>query len=199
MRSNEEYKALLAKINVQKGIYAEKEATVNEELEQKIQLAFEKKKKMNNLFVIVSLGMMVLLGIIYEFLKFFNEKESIIFFIIGMVLVVLIILGLGIYHQKVLEKLTRLKEEDVEKKKIRDQIRELNNEISSLVVSVVVLNEHFEELSNIKDQTILEEKWKLYSNQVIMAINKKYNYQANYNDYQEFLRNYENHLNSKEV
>lgn len=199
MRSNEEYKALLAKINVQKGIYAEKEATVNEELEQKIQLAFEKKKKMNNLFVIVSLGMMVLLGIIYEFLKFFNEKESIIFFIIGMVLVVLIILGLGIYHQKVLEKLTRLKEEDAEKKKIRDQIRELNNEISSLVVSVVVLNEHFEELSNIKDQTILEEKWKLYSNQVIMAINKKYNYQANYNDYQEFLRNYENHLNSKEV
>lgn len=199
MRSSEEYKALLAKINVQKGIYAEKEATVNEELEQKIQLAFEKKKKMNNLFVIVSLGMMVLLGIIYEFLKFFNEKESIIFFIIGMVLVVLIILGLGIYHQKVLEKLTRLKEEDAEKKKIRDQIRELNNEISSLVVSVVVLNEHFEELSNIKDQTILEEKWKLYSNQVIMAINKKYNYQANYNDYQEFLRNYENHLNSKEV
>ena len=90
------------------------------------------------------------------------------------VLVVLIILGLGIYHQKVLEKLTRLKEEDAEKKKIRDQIRELNNEISSLVVSVVVLNEHFEELSNIKDQTILEEKWKLYSNQVIMAINKKY-------------------------
>ena len=52
MRSSQEYKALIAKINIEKSLYAEKELLVNDELEQKIQYVTEKIKKFNSIFVI---------------------------------------------------------------------------------------------------------------------------------------------------
>ena len=54
------------------------------------------------------------------------------------------------------------------------------------------------DLSNIKDETLLYQKWDEYTKQVIMSINKKYNYQATYSEYQEYYDEYEHYLLSKE-
>ena len=77
MRSSEEYKALLAKINIKKTIYAEKELEVDDELEQKIQYYVEKVKKMDVIFVICFMSFMVLVGVVYEFFKYYNIKQYI--------------------------------------------------------------------------------------------------------------------------
>lgn len=199
MKSSQEYKALLAKINVQKGIYAQQELQVNDELEQKIQYNVEKIKKFNILFVISFAVMLVLLGVIYEFFKYFNIKEYIIYVVIAMIIGLIVILSFEITYKIKLKKCNDKKDEEFKGKiEVRDKIRELNNQISSLVVSIITINEHFYELSNITDDNILIDKWKLYSNQIIMAINKKYNYKATYSEYEEYLKDYEEQLKEKE-
>ena len=84
------------------------------------------------------------------------------------------------------------------KEKVREKIRDLNNLISSLTVSIITLNEHFYELSNITDDNLLKEKWHKYSNEIIMAINKKYSFNVTYTEYQEYLKEYEESLQKKE-
>ena len=66
MRGSQEYKALLAKINIEKEIYSQKDLYVNEELENKIQYCVEKIKKFNILVVVSFSLSLVLLGVIYE-------------------------------------------------------------------------------------------------------------------------------------
>ena len=111
----------------------------------------------------------------------------------------IVILSFEITYKVKLKKCNEKKDEEFKGKiEVRDKIRELNNQISSLVVSIITINEHFYELSNITDDNILNEKWKLYSNQIIMAINKKYNYKATYSEYEEYLKDYEEQLKEKE-
>jgi len=199
MRSSQEYKALLAKINVQKGIYAQQELQVNEELEQKIQYTAEKIKKFNILFVICFALMLVLLGGIYEIFKYYNIKKYIIYVIIEMVRGLIVILSFEIVYRAKLKKYNNQKEAEFKGKiTVRDKIRELNNKISSLVVSIITLNEHFYELSSITSEELLYQKWVEYANQIIMAINKKYNFKATYTEYEEFLKEYEINLRKKE-
>lgn len=192
MRGSQEYKALLANINIQKELYSQKELLVNDELENKIQLNVEKIKKFNILFVIMFALSLVLLGIIYELFKYYNIKQYIGYVVIAMVCGLLVILGFEIVYRNRLEKCNIQKEEEgKEKEEIREKIRELNNQISSLVVSIITLNEHFYELSNIEDQEILNQKWTQYTNEIIMAINKKYSYSVTYTEYQDYLKEYE--------
>ena len=199
MRSSQEYKALLAKINIEKSIYAEKELSVNDELEQKIQYMTEKIKKFNAIFVICFMSFLVLIGIVYEFFKYYNIKQYIIYVVLFLISILIMIIVFEIVYKTKLRKLNKLKEkDDEEKQKIRNRIRELNSEISSLVVSIITLNEHYYELANIDDINILNEKWDLYTNQVVMAINKKYGYKATYTEYEEYLQEYEKFLKEKE-
>lgn len=192
MRSSQEYKALLAQINIKKTLYAEKEALVDDELEQKIQYYVEKVKKWDVILVICFTSFLVLTGVIYEFFKYYNIKEYIIYVILFLVSIIVMIFVLSIVFKTKLKKQNNLKEKnDSEKEIIRENIKKLNEEISSLVVSIITLNEHFYELSNIQDEQLLQEKWKKYTTEIIMAINKKYNYRATYTEYQEYLQEYE--------
>lgn len=192
MRSSQEYKALLAQINIKKTLYAEKEALVDDELEQKIQYYVEKVKKWDVILVICFTSFLVLTGVIYEFFKYYNIKEYIIYVILFLVSIIVMIFVFSIIFKTKLKKQNNLKEKnDSEKEIIRENIKKLNEEISSLVVSIITLNEHFYELSNIQDEQLLQEKWKKYTTEIIMAINKKYNYRATYTEYQEYLQEYE--------
>lgn len=199
MRCRDEYRALISKINIEKAKYAEEEQKVNDDLEASIQITTEKMKKWNNRIVIYIFAFMVFVGVIYEMLIFYNNKAMILI-IIGIGLIILMaIFGVEIFYRVKLKKLNALKnEDDDEKIKLRDSINNLNNQIASLIVSVITLNEHFVELSNIKDETLLYQKWDEYTKQVIMSINKKYNYQATYSEYQEYYDEYEHYLLSKE-
>lgn len=193
MRSSEEYKALLAKINIKKTIYAEKELEVDEELEQKIQYYVEKVKKMDVIFVICFMSFMVLVGVVYEFFKYYNIKQYIGYVILFLISILVMIFVFSLVFKKKLKKLNKVKDKNNnEKAEIRNTIKSLNNEIASLVVSIITLNEHYYELSNIDNEELLVQKWEQYTNEIIMAINKKYNYRATYTEYQEYLQEYEN-------
>ena len=195
MRSSEEYKALLAKINIKKTIYAEKELEVDDELEQKIQYYVEKVKKMDVIFVICFMSFMVLVGVVYEFFKYYNIKQYIGYVILFLISILVMIFVFSLVFKKKLKKLNKVKDKNNnEKAEIRDTIKSLNNEIASLVVSIITLNEHYYELSNIDNEELLVQKWEQYTNEIIMAINKKYNYRATYTEYQEYLQEYENKL-----
>lgn len=193
MRSSEEYKALLAKINIKKTIYAEKELEVDDELEQKIQYYVEKVKKMDVIFVICFMSFMVLVGVVYEFFKYYNIKQYIGYVILFLISILVMIFVFSLVFKKKLKKLNKVKDKNNnEKAEIRNTIKSLNNEIVSLVVSIITLNEHYYELSNIDNEELLVQKWEQYTNEIIMAINKKYNYRATYTEYQEYLQEYEN-------
>ena len=195
MRSSEEYKALLAKINIKKTIYAEKELEVDDELEQKIQYYVEKVKKMDVIFVICFMSFMVLVGVVYEFFKYYNIKQYIGYVILFLISILVMIFVFSLVFKKKLKKLNKVKDKNNnEKAEIRETIKSLNNEIASLVVSIITLNEHYYELSNIDNEQLLVQKWEQYTNEIIMAINKKYNYRATYTEYQEYLQEYENKL-----
>ena len=60
------------------------------------------------------------------------------------------------------------------------------------------LKSYIDELSNLKTEEEKLEKWNIYTNEVIAAINKKYNYTPTYSEYQEYYRDYEQHLESLE-
>lgn len=192
MRSSQEYRALIAKINIEKSIYAEKELIVNEELEQKIQYITEKIKKFNAIFVICFMGFLVLLGLVYEFFKYYNIKQYIGYVAILLISILIMILVFEIVYKTKLKNLNKQKDKDDEEKQVlRKKIRDLNSQIASLVVSIITLNEHYYELSNITNKDLLNEKWDIYTNQTIMAINKKYGYKATYTEYEEYLKEYE--------
>lgn len=199
MRGSQEYKALLAKINIEKEIYSQKDLYVNEELENKIQYFVEKIKKFNILVVVSFSLSLVLLGVVYEFFKFYNIKQYIGYVVIFMMIGLFVLIGFEIAYRIKLKNCNKQKEEEgKEKEEIRGKIRDLNNQISSLIVSIITLNEHFNELSNIKDDNLLTEKWNKYTNEIIMAINKKYSYRVTYTEYQDYLKEYELNLEKKE-
>ena len=128
MRSSQEYKALLAKINVQKGIYAQQELQVNDELEQKIQYNVEKIKKFNILFVISFAVMLVLLGVIYEFFKYFNIKEYIIYVVIAMIIGLIVILSFEITYKVKLKKCNEKKDEEIVENELAEDVIEINED-----------------------------------------------------------------------
>ena len=74
MRFNEEYKALLTKINVQKCHYAEREMAYSNELEQSIQLNVEKKNKWTARIMIYVVAAFIFLGLIADLLIIINQK-----------------------------------------------------------------------------------------------------------------------------
>ena len=199
MRFNEEYKALLTKINVQKCHYAEREMAYSNELEQSIQLNVEKKNKWTARIMIYVVAAFIFLGLIADLLIIINQKWLIWVMIGVFVIVFLVLTGFEIYYINKSKKLNLQKEKEQEDKKdIRSIILDLNNQISTLVVSVITMNEHYNELSNLKTEEEKLEKWNIYTSEVIAAINKKYNYKPTYSEYQEYYRDYEQHLESLE-
>ena len=195
MRFNEEYKALLTKINVQKCHYAEREMAYSNELEQSIQLTVEKKQKWTARIMLYTILSFIFIGLIGDFLVIINQKWLIWFVIALLVIIFCVLTGFEIYYIRKLKKLNIQKEKEQEDKKdIRAIILDLNNQISSLVVAVITMNEHYFELVNLKSDEEKKEKWQLYTKEVIEAINKRYHYNPTYTDYQEFYRDYEQSL-----
>lgn len=192
MRCTNEFRSLLAKINVEKEKYAQRELFVSYELEQKIQIETEKSKK-NDVYIIVAFSLLiVILGYIYDFLKIVNQKWIITIVIIIMAIIMGIFIVKGIIYKVKLSRLSKKKEqEDQEKADIRARIKELNDQISALVLSVIVLNEHFYELSLIENKELREKRWnELIFNQNI-AINKMYNYVPTTEDFLNYYKEYE--------
>lgn len=197
MRCTNEFRSLLAKINVEKEKYAQRELFVSYELEQKIQIETEKSKK-NDVYIIVAFSLLiVILGYIYDFLKIVNQKWIITIVIIIMAIIMGIFIVKGIIYKVKLSRLSKKKEqEDQEKADIRARIKELNDQISALVLSVIVLNEHFYELSLIENKELREKRWnELIFNQNI-AINKMYNYVPTTEDFLNYYKEYEQLHNS---
>ena len=199
MRCKEEYKALLTKINVQKGNYAEKEMVVSNELEQKIQITTEKIKKWTVRIVIYVAVMMVLLGTIYDLLAYINQKWLITVVLIAMVAIFLLLTGFEIFYKIKLYKLNVQKEkEQLDKKDIRENIVSLNDQIASLVVSVITINEHFYELSTIESDDEKIKKWNEYTKEVIANIHNININHPTYTEYQDYYRDYEQYLEDLE-
>ena len=195
MRYNDEYKALLTKINVQKCHYAEREMAYSNELEQSIQLTVEKKQKWTARIMLYTILSFIFIGLIGDFLVIINQKWLIWFVIALLVIIFCVLTGFEIYYIRKLKKLNIQKEKEQEDKKdIRAIILDLNNQISSLVVAVITMNEHYYELVNLKSDEEKKEKWQLYTKEIIEAINKRYHYNPTYTDYQEFYRDYEKSL-----
>ena len=192
MRCGNEFRSLLSKINVEKEKYSQRELFVSNELEQKIQIITEKSKK-NDVYIIVALSLLiVMLGYIYDFLKIVNQKWLITIFVIIMALIMVYFFVKGIIYKIKIKKLYKEKDkEDQEKEQIRARIKELNDEISSLVISVIVLNEHFYELSLINNKEEREKRWKELILKQNVAINKLYKYVPTTEDYLNYYKEYE--------
>lgn len=197
MRCNREFQALINKINAQKTNYSVKEMFIHTTIEQKLQLTHEKIKKFTTLILVSTAVMLCLLGIIFDFLKIINEKWIMTILIIVCVGIYLTLWGIEIFYKQRYKSLLNQKEqENKEKYEVMDDINSLNKKISSLVVSVITLNEHFYELSSIENEQELAKKWDLYCKDVIAAVNFKYNYHPTYEGYIDFYREYEkNHQN----
>ena len=199
MRCKEEYRALLTKINVQKGNYAEKEMVVSNELEQKIQITTEKIKKWTVRIVIYVAIMMVLLGTIYDLLTYINQKWLITVVLIAMVAIFLLFTGYEIFYKIKLYKLNIQREkEQLDKKDIRENIVSLNDQIASLVVSVITINEHYYELSSIESSEEKIKKWNEYTKEVIANIHHININHPTYTEYQDYYRDYEQYLEDLE-
>ena len=199
MRCSNEYKALLIKINNQKSNYAEKELFVSTDLEQKIQIYTEKKQKWTIRILVASVVMMILLGLIYNFLQIINQKWIIIVIIVAMISVFCTFLGFELFYKIKIKKLNEQKiKEDEEKNNVRQTVVSLNDQISTLIVSVIVLNEHFYELSSIENEEERIKKWQKYVLETVESINSKYFYRPTYTEYQEYYKNYEYFLKEKE-
>lgn len=199
MRCSNEYKALLIKINNQKANYAQKELFVSTDLEQKIQLYTEKKQKWTIRILVASVVMMVLLGMIYNLLQIINQRWLIIVIISVMILVFCTFIGFELFYKFKIKKLNTQKiKEDEEKTNVRQRVVSLNDQISTLVVSVIVLNEHFYELSSIENEEERIKKWQKYVLETVEAINSKYFYHPTYTEYQEYYKNYEYFMKEKE-
>lgn len=199
MRCKEEYRALLTKINVQKGNYAEKEMVVSNELEQKIQITTEKIKKWTVRIVIYVAIMMVLLGTIYDLLTYINQKWLITVVLIAMVVIFLLFTGFEIFYKIKLYKLNIQREkEQLDKKDIRENIVSLNDQIASLVVSVITINEHYYELSSIESSEEKIKKWNEYTKEVIANIHNININHPTYTEYQDYYRDYEQYLEDLE-
>ena len=199
MRCSNEYKALLIKINNQKANYAEKELFVSTDLEQKIQLYTEKRQKWTIRILVASVVMMILLGTIYSLLQIINQRWLIIVIISVMILVFCTFIGFELFYKFKIKKLNTQKiKEDEEKTNVRQRVVSLNDQISTLVVSIIVLNEHFYELSSIENEEERIKKWQKYVLETVEAINYKYFYHPTYTEYQEYYRNYEYFMKEKE-
>lgn len=199
MRCSNEYKALLIKINNQKANYAQKELFVSTDLEQKIQLYTEKKQKWTIRILVASVVMMILLGMIYNLLQIINQRWLIIVIISVMILVFCTFIGFELFYKFKIKKLNTQKiKEDEEKTNVRQRVVSLNDQISTLVVSIIVLNEHFYELSSIENEEERIKKWQKYVLETVEAINSKYFYHPTYTEYQEYYKNYEYFMKEKE-
>lgn len=199
MRCSNEYKALITKINNQKSNYAVKDLFVSTELEQKIQLITEKKKKWTVRLIVSTAIMLVLMGTIYDFLKIVNQKWIMTVVIVAMLVIFLVIFTFETVYKIKLTKLNKQKiKEDEEKNHVRNNIVSLNDQISSLAVSVIVLNEHFYELISIENEEVRVKKWQEYVLEVVEAINYKYSYRPTFEEYQEYYKNYEYFMKEKE-
>ena len=140
MRFNDEYKALLTKINVQKCHYAEREMAYSNELEQSIQLTVEKKNKWTSRIMIFTVVAFILLGLIADLLIIINQKWLIWVIIAVFIILFCVLTGFEVYYIKKLKKLNLQKEKEQEDKKdIRAIIQDLNNQISTLVLSVITM------------------------------------------------------------
>lgn len=199
MRLNNEYQALISKINVKKSNYSEKEMVISNELEHDILETYEKSKKYTIWLVVASAVMVVMAGLIYDFLETINTKW-IMWVIIGICLAVfLTLLGIEIFYKAKLKKLNNKKlKEDASKDDVKKDIISLNDQISILCVSVIVMNEHFYELESIKDEEQRRERWNKYIKETVGAINRKYDYHPTYSEYEEYYRNYEYFMKEKE-
>lgn len=199
MRCSNEYKALLIKINNQKANYAQKELFVSTDLEQKIQLYTEKRQKWTIRILVASVVMMILLGMIYNLLQIINQRWLIIVIISVMILVFCAFIGFELFYKFKIKKLNAQKnKEDEEKTNVRQRVVSLNDQISTLVVSIIVLNEHFYELSSIENEEERIKKWQKYVLETVEAINSKYFYHPTYTEYQEYYKNYEYFIKEKE-
>ena len=199
MRCSNEYKALLIKINNQKANYAQKELFVSTDLEQKIQLYTEKRQKWTIRILVASVVMMILLGMIYNLLQIINQRWLIIVIISVMILVFCTFIGFELFYKFKIKKLNAQKiKEDEEKTNVRQRVVSLNDQISTLVVSIIVLNEHFYELSSIENEEERIKKWQKYVLEIVEAINSKYFYHPTYTEYQEYYKNYEYFMKEKE-
>lgn len=199
MYCKEEYKALLAKINIEKEKYAQKDFFITTELETKIQYVQENITKWQKRTLIYFITACISLWPIFYFFTYYNIKKYIF--------LVILVLVLGLFAFLLMEKIYihRLKKYNQEKQpneeekvQIINKINELNKQIESLIISVITINEHYNELSNITNEEQLVNKWNYYTKQLIMAINYKYNYKATYTDYQEYFQNYEKQLENKQ-
>lgn len=199
MYCKEEYKALEAKINIEKEKYAKNEAFITTELETKIQYVQENITKWQKRTLIYFIIACISLWPIFYFFTYFNIKKYIF--------LVILVLALGLFVFLIMEKIYTIKmnkynqekqPKQEEQMQIINKINDLNKQIESLIVSVITINEHYNELSNITNEEQLINKWNYYTKQLIMAINYKYNYRATYTDYQEYFRNYEKQLENKQ-
>lgn len=191
MRFSEDYNALLDKINVQKKKYAEKEMAYSNEIDYLIIHHTEKKQKYSQRMIVYIVIALLFIGFVYDIALYINEKW-LIWLYIGLILAIFIAMTtLEIIQIFKIKKLKGQKTtEEQEKNTIREHIIALNNQISSLVVSTITINEHYYELSSIENEEELIQKWNIYTYEVIEAINKKYDYHATYTEYQEFYREY---------
>lgn len=198
MRASNEFRSLLSKINIEKENYSQRELFVSNELEQKIQVLTEKSKK-NDVYIIVAISLLiVMLGYIYDFLKIVNQKWIISIVVIIMAIIMGYFFIKGIIYKVKLQKLNKEKnKEDQEKEEIRKRIKALNDEISALVLSVIVLNEHFYELSMIDDKEMKEKRWNELILQQNIAINKMYNYVPTTEDFLNYYKEYEQLQNNQ--
>ena len=119
-------------------------------------------------------------------LEYYNKPSWVVYVIYAFVIGVFVFIGFEITFKIKLKILNEAKEKHKEENTdIRQKIIAYNNKISSLVISVLTLNEHFNELANLKTD---EER---------IAINKQYNYHPTYSEHQEYYRDYENYLESQ--
>ena len=198
MRCNEEYINLLININKEKSIYAEKEEIVFSEEESKIQFMTEKLKKIQIWMVIYCIICAIILWPINILLEYYNKPSWIVYVIYAFVIGLFVFIGFEIAFKIKLKVLNEEKEKHKEANTdIRKKILDYNNKISSLVISVLTLNEHFNELATINNEQELFKKWDQYTKEMNMAINKKYNYHPTYSEHQEYYRDYEKYLESQ--
>lgn len=199
MYCKEEYKALLAKISLEKEKYSQKDTFVTTELETKIQYTQENIMKWQKRTIIYFIFACLSLWPIFYFFTYFNIKKYIFLVILILTLGLFVFITMEKIYTHKINKYNEQKQQTQDEKELAiKQIKQLNNQIQSLIVSVITINEHYNELSNITNEEQLKEKWNYYTKQLIMAINYKYNYKATYTDYQEYFQDYEKQMENKQ-
>jgi len=204
IRLTDEYKELLGRINISKSEYSQEHDKVDIELEKDIQYYKEQRKIWDKRLFKYNIAVLIMWGLSFFVMKsFYAQKELLTAMLIELGIFSIITVILIVKKESytiLLSKTNKIKNKKHKKENnlIGDFVS-LNKDIDKAIISIITINEHYYELSSLKDNKELLKKWDKYTKEIIGVVNLKNNFSSTYSDYQDLYNEYYEYFTNLDI